>query len=173
MTVYAELHALSNFSFLRGASHPAELITRAHALGYRALALTDECSLAGVVRAHEAMRDLPAGPEGSERFKLIIGAEFRTVCGLKLVLLAPSQHAYGQICRLITLGRRRSNKGEYRLTRADFESELDECLALWVATPDATRAQARWVQDFFPARGWLALELHRAADDAARLAAAL
>ena len=52
MNAYAELHALSNFSFLRGASHPSELITRAHALGYRALALTDECSLAGVVRAH-------------------------------------------------------------------------------------------------------------------------
>ena len=55
---YAELHALSNFSFLRGASHPAELIARAHALGYRALALTDECSLAGVVRAHEAAQAL-------------------------------------------------------------------------------------------------------------------
>ncbi len=105
MSAYAELHALSNFSFLRGASHPAELIARAHALGYRALALTDECSLAGVVRAYEAVRALPGAD-----FKLIIGAEFRTVCGLKLVLLAPSQHAYGQICQLITLGRRRSKK---------------------------------------------------------------
>ncbi len=116
---YAELHALSNFSFLRGASHPAELVGRAHALGYRALALTDECSLAGVVRAHEALLALPQ----TERrdFKLIIGAEFQTSCGMKLVLLAPSQPAYGQICRLITLGRRRSKKGEYRLTRADFE----------------------------------------------------
>jgi error-prone DNA polymerase len=51
---YAELHALSNFSFLRGASHPEELVLRAQALGYRALALTDECSLAGSVRAHFA-----------------------------------------------------------------------------------------------------------------------
>jgi len=165
MSVYAELHALSNFSFLRGASHPAELITQAHALGYRALALTDECSLAGVVRAHEALRDVP--------FKLIIGAEFRAPCGLKLVLLAPSQRAYGQICQLITLGRRRSKKGEYRLARSDFESGLEDCLALWIAPPEPEAKQATWLREFFPARGWLAVELHRAADDAARLAAAL
>src|ERR1700691_6074607 len=168
MPAYAELHALSNFSFLRGASHPAELITQAHALGYRALALTDECSLAGVVRAHEALRDLR-----DAAFKLIIGAEFRAVCGLKLVLLAPAQRAYGQICRLITLGRRRSKKGEYRLTRSDFESGLDDCLVLWIAPADATLKQAIWLREFFPARGWLAVELHRAADDAGRLAAAL
>ncbi len=173
MSGYAELHALSNFSFLRGASHPAELVVRAHALGYRALALTDECSLAGVVRAHEAARELPAEPAADRRFKLIIGAEFRTVCGLKLVLLAPSQRAYGQICRLITLGRRRTGKGEYRLTRADFESGLDECLALWAPDPGASAAQALWLRDFFPARAWLAVELHRGADDAERLAAAL
>ncbi len=168
MSGYAELHALSNFSFLRGASHPAELVTQAHAFGYRALALTDECSLAGVVRAHEALRDLP-----DSRLQLIIGAEFRTTCGLKLVLLAPSQSAYAQICRLITLGRRRSKKGEYRLARADFESGLQDCLALWMAPPDAAAGQAAWLREFFPARGWLALELHRAADDAARLAACL
>src|SRR6202451_715874 len=167
MPAYAELHALSNFSFLRGASHPAELITQAHALGYRALALTDECSLGGVVRAHEALRDLH-----DAHFKLIIGAEFRACCGLKLVLLAPSQRAYGQICQLITLGRRRSKKGEYRLARADFESGLEDCLALWIGAPDATAQQATWLREFFPARGWLAVELHRAADDAGRLAGA-
>jgi error-prone DNA polymerase len=165
MSAYAELHALSNFSFLRGASHPAELIARAHALGYRALALTDECSLAGVVRAHEAVRALPGAD-----FKLIVGAEFRTVCGLKLVLLAPSQKAYGQICQLITLGRRRSKKGEYRLTRADFESGVEDCLALWVAPRQAREAQARWLRDFFSGRGWVAVELHRGADDDAHLA---
>src|SRR6202140_4449954 len=168
MSAYAELHALSNFSFLRGASHPAELITQAHALGYRALALTDECSLAGVVRAHEALRDLR-----DVAFKLIIGAEFRAACGLKLVLLAPSQRAYGQICQLITLGRRRSKKGEYRLSRSDFESGLEDCLALWIAPPEPEAAQATWLREFFPARGWLAVELHRAAADADRLAAAL
>jgi error-prone DNA polymerase len=171
MSSYAELHALSNFSFLRGASHPAELIARAHALDYRALALTDECSLAGVVRAHEAMQALPP-PQASagDAFKLIIGAEFRTVCGLKLVLLAPSQQAYGQICQLITLGRRRSQKGAYRLLRADFETALADCLALWIPPAQPHAAQAAWLRDFFPHRGWLAVELHRGADDSGRLA---
>jgi hypothetical protein len=72
---YAELHCLSNFSFLRGASQPAELVQRAAELGYEALALTDECSVAGVVRAWEAARE--------HGLKLIIGSEFssRTACG--------------------------------------------------------------------------------------------
>ena len=166
---YAELHALSNFSFLRGASHPAELVMQAHALGYRALALTDECSLAGVVRAHEALRDLPA----ESPFKLIIGSEFQLSAGAKLVLLAPSQAAYAQICQLITLGRRRSPKGKYHLVRADFESNLDQCLALWVLPRAPTQEQAAWVREFFPERAWMALELHRDADDSARLRGAL
>ena len=95
---YAELHALSNFSFLRGASHAAELIQRARELGYAALALTDECSMAGVVRAHMAARE--AG------LPLIIGAEFTLECGLKFVALAATRRGYGQICQLITRGRR-------------------------------------------------------------------
>ncbi len=171
MSGYAELHALSNFSFLRGASHPSELIECAHALGYSALALTDECSLAGVVRAHEAVRALPQAAAAAA-FKLIVGAEFRTVCGLKLVLLAPELSAYGQICQLITLGRRRSKKGEYRLTRADFETGLDDCLALWIAPRRAPEAAAQWLRDFFSGRGWLAVELHRDADDDGHLAQA-
>ncbi|HLK70398.1 MAG TPA: error-prone DNA polymerase [Steroidobacteraceae bacterium] len=171
---YAELHALSNFSFLRGASHPAELVQQASALGYRALALTDECSLAGAVRAHEAVQDLEA--DARARFRLIIGAQFRTA-DLNLVLLAPSQSAYAQLCQLITLGRRRSPKGEYRLARADFENGLSDCLALWAlpARPGAAQSelqQARWLRDFFPGRSWLAVELHRSACDAERLAQA-
>jgi error-prone DNA polymerase len=173
MSGYAELHALSNFSFLRGASHPAELIQCAHALGYRALALTDECSLAGLVRAHEAVQALPADPDSGARadFKLIVGAEFRTSCDMQLVLLAPSQPAYAQICRLITLARRRSKKGEYRVMRSDFESGLTDCLALWVPAAEGTgEAQAMWLRDFFEDRGWLAVELHGGPDDQAQLA---
>ena len=75
---YAELHCLSNFSFLRGASHPEELVERARALGYAALALTDECSVAGVVRGHLAARGIG--------LKFVIGSEVTLVDGLKLVL---------------------------------------------------------------------------------------
>src|SRR5471030_288752 len=105
LPAYAELFCLSNFSFLRGASHAEELIARAAELGYSALAITDECSLAGVVRAHVAAKD--AG------FKLIIGAEFRLDDGLHFVALAQSRVGYGNLSELITKGRRSAEKGSY------------------------------------------------------------
>src|SRR5512138_2566393 len=157
---YAELHCLSNFTFLRGASHPGELVLQAHRLGYAALALTDECSMAGIVRAHEAASDCG--------LKLIVGSEFRTP-DLHIVLLAPTQKAYAQICGLITTARRRSAKGSYQLSRSDFGSGLDECLALWVPPDEATLSQCNWLRARFPDRAWIAVELHRSADDAKRL----
>jgi error-prone DNA polymerase len=175
MSAYAELHCLSNFSFLRGASHPAELVTRAHELGYRALALTDECSLAGVVRAYEAARALPA----QTRCQLIVGAEFRCRDGPQLVLLAPEQRAYAELCQLITRARRRAAKGSYQIAASDFESGLDHCLALWLPPADTAPtdtapagealAQGRWLRERFPDRAWLAVELQRGADDRAWL----
>ena len=121
---FAELHAVSNYTFLRGASHPEELVRTAFALGYEAIAITDECSLAGVVKAHLAARELS--------IKLIIGAEFRLQDGIQLVLLAPTRKAYGQLSELVSLGRRRSPKGEYALALEDFRNSVDDCLALWI-----------------------------------------
>ena len=95
---YAELHCLSNFSFQRGASHPEELVTQAAAFGYAAIALTDECSLAGIVRGWEAAR--------ATELKLIVGSEFTLVCGLKCVLLVETAAGYTRLCELITTGRR-------------------------------------------------------------------
>jgi error-prone DNA polymerase len=94
------LHCVSNFSFLRGASHAEELIMQAKDLGYEALAITDECSLAGVVRAHSAVKKIGG-------IKLIIGAEFRLECGLRLVSLALDRPGYARLSRLITRGRAR------------------------------------------------------------------
>jgi error-prone DNA polymerase len=142
---YAELHCLSNFSFLRGASHPEELVERAIALGYRAIALTDECSVAGVVRAHLACR------EGG--LQLIIGAEFHlSDDDLHLVLLATDRAGYGQLCERITRARRRGAKGEYAIWRADLESEMTGCLALLVPGDDLDRlaGDARWLATAFP-----------------------
>src|SRR4051812_31095317 len=114
---YAELHCISNFTFLRGASHPQELVERAHNLGYSAIAITDECSVAGVVRAYMAAKLLG--------LKLLIGAEFRLECGLKWVAIAIDRRGYGRICRLISRGRRAAPKGSYCLTRQDvIESGL-------------------------------------------------
>ena len=119
---YAELHCISNFTFLRGTSHPEELAVQAAKLGYAALAVTDECSVAGVVRAHVAAKEVG--------LKLTVGSEFRLENGLRLTLLAPSLAGYGELCELITLARRRSPKGEYLLRCADLEQGLTECLTL-------------------------------------------
>src|SRR3569833_2695881 len=117
---YAELHCITNFTFLRGASHPQELVEQAGLLGYTAIAITDECSVAGVVRAHMTAKGWPRGLPG-KALKLIIGSEFRLECGLRCVALAIDRYGYGRLCRLITRGRRSATKGEYALTRADLE----------------------------------------------------
>ena len=157
---YAELHCLSNFSFLRGASHPEELVERAAALGYGALALTDECSLAGAVRAHQAAKEFG--------FKLILGTEIR-IEGTKLVLLATGRRSYGAISSLITLGRRRSKKGAYHLTRVDVEALAGSgALVLW--GPGEDGATAPWLADRFSGSAWIAVELHCGPNDRAKLA---
>jgi error-prone DNA polymerase len=166
---YAELHCVSNFSFLRGASWPQEFTAQARAMGYTALAITDECSVAGVVRAYEEYRDNKK-KDPTSNFKLIVGSEFTTSDGLTIVLLAPTQKAYAQICAVITQGRRRSKKGAYQLTRADFEQGLDECLALWIPPAALSLAMGFWLRERFPERSWIAIELHRSAGDAKRLA---
>lgn len=166
LPAFAELHCLSCFSFLRGASHPDELVARAQALGYAALAITDECSLAGSVRAHVAARE--AG------LKLIVGSEFTLVDGTKLVLLAQNRAGYGNLSALITLGRRRAEKGAYRLTRGDLESlipgrAVPDCLCLWLASEDDDPATGRWLAERFPGRCWLGIGLFNGSNDARRL----
>ena len=163
LPAYAELHCLSNFSFLRGASHPEELVARAHQLGYSALALTDECSFAGVVRAHAAAKEcgLP----------LIIGSEIRLAGGPELVLLATDREGYGNLSELITRARRRGVKGRYILEAKDLDQGLPGCLALLVpgAVPDVP--QARWLAERYAGRAWIAVELLSGPNDKARLAA--
>ena len=184
--VYAELHCRSNFSFLTGASHPEELVARAHELGYAALAITDECSLAGVVRAHGQAKRLG--------LHLIVGAEMRLTmaaggkpggaaddaCGPRLVLLAQSRRGYGNLAQWITVARRRAGKGSYSALASDVEGRvphapylagLPDCLALMVV--DATRsfetqfAHAMWLKTWFGDRAALAVELLHRAHDAA------
>ena len=155
---YAELHCLSSFSFLRGASQPEELVERAARLGYAALAITDECSLAGIVRAHVAAKDA--------RLPLIVGSELRLDDGPRLVLLAPDRRAYGALAALISAGRRRAKKGTYALSRGDLDTDLHGLLALCLSDSEA---DAAWVKARFPDRGWMAVELHRGSNDFRKL----
>ncbi|ABB75886.1 error-prone DNA polymerase, DnaE-like [Nitrosospira multiformis ATCC 25196] len=159
---YAELHCCSTFNFLKGASMPEELVERAATLGYSALAITDECSMAGVVRAHAEAK--------KTGLHLLIGSEFVLEDGLRLVGLAMNREGYGNLCELITLARQRSAKGTYRITRADFESctdaphlaRLPDCLILLI--PRRNQADGSWVEDMrwvrslFPGRGWISVE---------------
>ena len=178
LPAYAELHCLSNFTFLRGASHAEELVARAQALGYGALAITDECSFAGVVRAHVAARQ--------HGLKLIIGTEVQIDDGPKLVLLATNRESYGHISMLITRARRRAVKGSYRLTLADLECNLDHCLALLIPPHphpnpplegEGTKSwraalhHAHHLAHRFPQRAWIAVELFSGPNDHAQLEA--
>jgi DNA-directed DNA polymerase III PolC len=174
---YAELHCLTNFTFLRGASHPEELAHRARQLGYAALAITDECSVAGVVRAHMAAKEASAATEAipTPPLKLLIGAEFRLACGLRFVALAVDRRGYGRLCSLITRGRRAAPKGEYTLGRADVESCLDQCLILWLPSLELQKLPsdleaAAWLQERFRGNLWIAAELARGGADRKRLA---
>jgi error-prone DNA polymerase len=164
---YAELHCLSNFTFLGGASQADELVAQAKELGYTALAITDECSLAGVVRAHTAVKKIGGG------IQLIIGAEFRLECGLRFVALPRSRPGYARLSRLITRGRRAAEKGSYALTRADVEEFLGDAavLALWLPVLDPDVAgQGEWLAQTFAGRAWIAVELMRDGRDRQRLA---
>lgn len=157
---YAELHCLSNFSFQRGASSADELFRRAREQGYQALAITDECSLAGIVRAWQAARQ--------HELRLIVGSEVQVHQGPKLVLLVQDLAGYQNLCALITRARRRAEKGSYQLLAEDLEAHHQGLLALWVVA--AASDDAAWLQALFGERLWLAVHLHRGVDDEQRLA---
>lgn len=158
---YAELHCLSNFSFQRGASSAEELFRRAAEQGYQALAITDECTLAGIVRAWQAAK--------AHGLRLIVGSEVQLHDGPKLVLLVENLAGYQSLCALITRARRRAEKGEYQLFRDDLQLHGQGLLALWVVDDSDNTATGEWLRSVFDERLWLAVHLHRGHDDAMRL----
>ena len=168
LPAYAELRCRSNFSFLQGASWPEELVARAKALGYSALALADECSMAGMVRAHVAAKE--------HALKLLVGSQFQVggEAPFGLVVLACNRQGYGNLCEFITRLRRRSTKGSYTLHADDIDAaELQHCVVIACAAHHSSDAQltaiARWLRDRFAGRCWLGVELLREIDDEAWL----
>ena len=184
LPAYAELYSLSNFSFLRAASFPEELVEQAHELGYSALALCDECSLSGIVRAHVAAKQ--------RGLKLLIGsvlelrvatpqaaesrhAEFsESISDLRLVLLARTRRGYGQLSHLISCARRAAAKGGYWVDRQMVEDNLpEECFALWLPHPanaaERHACQAAWLQRIFGTNLRLGVQLHLQGDDRGEL----
>lgn len=153
---YAQLHTVTNFTFLTGASHPPEYICRAAELGYDALAITDECSLAGVVKAFVAAQDLG--------FKLIVGSRFHLSNGMELIAIAPSRIAYAELSGFITLARRRADKGAYEAHFEDLRFRLRHCLIIWVANLHApiSGEVASALRRAFKGRLWIGInhQLH-------------
>ncbi|MDR7088631.1 error-prone DNA polymerase [Cellvibrio fibrivorans] len=153
---YAHLHTTSDFTFLTGASHPAEYVYRAHELGYDALVITDECSLAGVVKAFVAAEEL--------NFKLIIGSRFRLSNGMDLIAIAPSRIAYAELSGFITLARRRAEKGSYEAHFEDLRFRLRSCLIIWIAKLNEAISEevATELNNAFKGRLWIGInhQLH-------------
>ncbi|MFZ9081717.1 MAG: error-prone DNA polymerase [Burkholderiaceae bacterium] len=164
---YAELVCRSNFSFLKAASHPEDLIARAHALGYKAFALADEATVSGSVRAHLAAKSLG--------LKLIHGSQFElTDLPGRLTLLVKNREGWRELCRLISLSRQSSDKGQYSLRREQLKSlSLANTLALW--SPQLFRPQAlnnegllsagQWLKSLWGAQLALGYVRHLKADD--------
>ena len=151
--MFAELCCTSNFTFLTGASHPDELVTRAYQLGYAGVGLTDEASVSGSVRAHVAAEALG--------LPCVQGARFVTEERIELTLLAPNRAAWAELCSLISLARRRADKGHYQLSRRDLIGRTDHVLCLWHPDPWSLH----WTQDIetlqhaFRGRFWIAAHL--------------
>lgn len=153
---YAQLHTTTNFTFLTGASHPAEYVYRAAELGYDALAITDECSLAGIVKAYVAAEEVG--------LKLIIGSRFHLSNGMDLIAIAPSRTAYAELSGFITLARRRAEKGSYEAHFEDLRFRLRSCLIIWVAKLSETISDdvANELNNAFKGRLWIGInhQLH-------------
>jgi len=168
---YAELRCVSNFSFLKGASQPEELVQRAKHLGYKALAIADECSLSGVVRAHVAAK--------KAELKLLVGGQFAVDWGIAasadttpfvLTVLACNLHGYGNLSQFITKLRRSAPKGTYFLDISNISGdELADCVVLAspkrMAEPAQLQGVAKWLLQHFIGRCWFGVDLLRLLTD--------
>lgn len=172
---YAELQVFSHYTFLRGASSPEDLVERAYNLGYKAVAITDECTLAGVVKAHIAAKTLG--------MHLVIGSQMTVTpedgsAPFDLIILAMSHNGYGNLSELITLARTRSEKGSYLLRPRDIAAPVGDLVHLrgmhdcqfilaprYNAAYDEIARQAAWLVQYMPGRARIALTLHHRGQD--------
>jgi error-prone DNA polymerase len=160
---YAELQVTTNFSFLRGAAHPDELVVTAAALGHQAIAITDRNSLAGVVRAHHAAKEVG--------LRLVVGCRLDLRDGTSLLAFSEDRGSYGRLTRLLTLGKRRAPKGECHLDYADVVAHGDGqiVVVLPIDASDVAEFAIRVAADF-RGRAYLAAHHLYRGDDMRRLA---
>lgn len=151
---YSELFCQSNYSFLEGASHAEELVLQADFLRYRALAVTDECSVAGIVKVHSAIK------QHKLSLKQIVGSMFWLNEECQVILICPNRQAYAELCRIITNARRRSSKGHYQLSEWDIMS-AKHCFILWLPQQKNEDAHwGQWLSQHHSGRLWIGLQRH-------------
>ena len=172
---YAELQCFSHYTFLRGASSPEQLVQRAVKLGYHSLAITDECTLAGVVKAHVEARRLG--------LHLLVGSQIRMTpedgsAAFNLIILAMNKNGYGNLSELITVARTRAEKGTYLARPRDIAEPraelghlkgLPDCQIIlapdYGVTYEKLERQAAWLLQCAPGRSRIALTLHHRVHD--------
>lgn len=158
---YHELNTTTNFTFLTGASHPEELVRQAIQLGYAGIAITDECSLAGVVRAHIEIKNQVEKDSNLKYFKLLIGSRLKIDWfedkKMEIILISPCREAYAELSTLITRARRRAEKGSYQVKLKDLSQYISRCLCIWIVDEGNQDAyqQLRLLTDIFPQRLWI------------------
>ncbi|MEQ1552312.1 error-prone DNA polymerase [Sphingorhabdus sp.] len=163
--VFAELAAATNFSFLRGASHPAEMVARAHALGMAGIGIADRNTVAGVVRAHIAWKGIGGVQSG---LRLIVGARLVFADDTPDVIAYPAtRHGWGRLTRLLTLGNRRAQKGECTLALADLLAHAEDLLLIVTGSNQEVLER---LSEARPGAVWLAATMHRGGADVRRLA---
>jgi error-prone DNA polymerase len=164
---YAELQVTSHFSFLRGASSAAELFAQASALGIDALAVVDRNSLAGVVQAHKAAKELP---QDAPQVRLVVGCRLDLADGMSLLVYPTDREAYARLCRLLTIGKKKAGKGKCHLDWADVVDWNEGLLAVLVPeeADEETALRLRRLRETFGDRCYLALTLRRRPDDQLR-----
>jgi len=164
---FAELVAATNYSFLRGASHPAQMVGRAHALGLSGLGIADRNSVAGVVRAHVAWREIGGLASG---LRLIVGARLVFADGTPDIVAYPAtRHGWGRLTRLLTLGNRRAQKGDCTLYLSDLLDHADDLLLI---VTEPVRVLLERLSEARPGAVWLAVTMHCTGADMRRLAEA-
>ncbi|MGB7432731.1 MAG: error-prone DNA polymerase [Ahrensia sp.] len=166
---YAELQCATNFSFLRGASHPGEMVIAAKALGHTAIGIADRNTLAGVVRAHSQAK--------KEGIQLLVGSQIVLSCGLSCLVYPTDRAAYGRLCKLLSDGKRSADKGECHIEAADLARHA-EGQAIILLPPDdfdARHADCATLLDQLkaaqPAGLWVALHWLLRGDDRKRMRA--
>ncbi|WP_444933948.1 error-prone DNA polymerase [Microbulbifer sp. JTAC008] len=161
---YAELYCQSNFSFLQGASHPQELVHTAYNLQYTALAITDECSLSGAVRAYKELETIKSTDSKNPEFKLIFGSYFRLHNNIEIVLLAPDKTAYSELCQLISKSRLRAEKGTYITYQSDLVELCKNLIAIWIPNFNEIEIPEE-IKKTFSERLYIAINNHLRAEE--------